>query len=350
MLKEFLTGILALFFFSFTYAGKGDFDIQTPVFDTTDKTDSLKQIEVIDPKQGFKNLFISSALPNGINAQQLHPLAISFVEDYIGKFGKKMDAMKGWGKPYFDMMDVILVKHGLPKELKYLAVTESELKTNAKSWAGAVGPWQFMPGTARNMGLKVGSKYDERRDFSKSTHAASRYLTSLFSIYGDWLLVIAAYNGGPGKVNTAIKKSGSKDFWTLQKYLPAESKNHVKKFIAIHYMMEGQGSITTATKDEAKNLLINASLTQDESNNSKIQSISGRYNSLVIVKHITMDIAAFNKMNPDFDKLIAINGNYELRLPDDKMDIFLARKPEILTESIQLLLNPNGGLTETSSR
>ena len=90
----------------------------------------------------------------------------------------------------------------------------------------------------------------------KSTHAASRYLTSLFSIYGDWLLVIAAYNGGPGKVNTAIKKSGSRDFWTLQKYLPAESKNHVKKFIATHYMMEGEGGITTVTKAEANFLLI----------------------------------------------------------------------------------------------
>jgi membrane-bound lytic murein transglycosylase D len=351
MLKKFLAGVFSLFLFSFSYANEGDFDIQTPFSDTTDKQDSLlEQIEVSDPKQGFKDLFISSASADRINTGQLHPMAVSFVEDYIGKFGKKLEAMKGWGKPYFDVMDAILVKHGLPKELKYLAVAESELKTQTSSWAGAAGPWQFMPATARNMGLKVNSKYDERKDFSKSTHAASRYLTNLFSIYGDWLLVIAAYNGGPGKVNVAIKKSGSRDFWKLQKYLPAESKNHVKKFIAIHYMMEGQGSIATATKEEAKNLLINASLTQEESNNSRIQSISGRYNSLVIVKHITMDIAAFNKMNPDFDKLIAFSGNYELRLPGDKMEIFLARKPEILNESIQLLLNPNGSLTETSSR
>ena len=78
-----------------------------------------------------------------------------------------MEDMKEWGKPYFDMMDAILIKHGLPKELKYLAVIESKLKSNARSWAGAVGPWQFMPATARNMGLKVGRKYDERTDFKK---------------------------------------------------------------------------------------------------------------------------------------------------------------------------------------
>ena len=190
---------------------------------------------------------------------QLNPLAVSFVEDYIEKYGEKIEGMKDWGKPYFDMMDGILVQHGLPKELKYLAVIESDLKSNARSWAGAVGPWQFMPATARNMGLKVGNKYDERRDFYKSTHAASKYLTSLFAIYGDWLLVIAAYNGGPGKVNSAIRKSGSRDFWTLQRYLPAESKNHVKKFIATHYIMEGgQGGITTVTKEEAKNFATTA--------------------------------------------------------------------------------------------
>ena len=100
------------------------------------------------------------------------------------------------------MIDAVLVKHGLPKELKYLAVIESQLKSNARSWAGAVGPWQFMPATGRIMGLKVNRRVDERRDIYKSTHAASRYLTSLYSLYGDWLLVIAAYNGGPGKVNS----------------------------------------------------------------------------------------------------------------------------------------------------
>ena len=92
-----------------------------------------------------------------------------------------MEDMKDWGKPYFDMMDAILTQHGLPKELKYLAVIESQLKTNARSWAGAVGPWQFMPATARNMGLKVERNMMKERIIYKSTHAASKYLTSLFA-------------------------------------------------------------------------------------------------------------------------------------------------------------------------
>ena len=325
------------------YANAKTGQIQLPL-DTTDiQTKASAKTEgsiAVDPKAGFKDLFVTtSTLSNGINAAQLNPLAISFVEDYIGKFGKSMEDMKDWGKPYFDMMDGILEKHGLPKELKYLAVIESQLKFNAKSWAGAVGPWQFMPSTARVLGLRVNGKIDERRDIFKSTHAASRYLTSLFSIYGDWLLVIAAYNGGPGKVNSAIKRSGSRDFWTLQKYLPSESRKHVKKFIATHYIMEGEGGITTATKDEAKNLLF-AAMSKEELNAYKAQQITGRYNSLIITKHITMDISVFNRMNPDFDKLIADNGNYELRLPSDKMDIFLAKKFDILNESMQLLLNP----------
>jgi membrane-bound lytic murein transglycosylase D len=353
MLRKIWPVIICLFLSSFAHAGRAEgnyFDTRSPLSDTADKKDSLKEVSTInDSKQEFKDLFIANTLSNGITIEQLNPQAISFVEDYMEKFGKTMEDMKDWGRPYFTMIDAILTQHNLPKELKYLAVIESQLKTNARSWAGAVGPWQFMPATARNMGLRIGKKYDERRDLNKSSHAASKYLTNLFAIYGDWLLVIAAYNGGPGKVNAAIKKSGSRDFWTLQKYLPAESRNHVKKFIATHYMMEGQGGITTISKDEARYMSVNTALKPEETANSKIQSISGRYNSLVIVKHITMDIAAFNKMNPDFDKLIASSGNYELHLPAEKMEVFLTKKPVILNESMQLLLNPDDTAKETLS-
>jgi membrane-bound lytic murein transglycosylase D len=356
LLKKLLVGVIGLFLILVTYAGKSEgnlFKTQSLFSDTADKKDdSLKQVANLatDPKQDFKDLFTVSQPSSGVNFQQLNPQAITFVEDYIEKFGEEMADIKDRGKPYLDMISNILVQHGLPKELKYLAVIESNLKSNARSYAGAVGFWQFMPATARNMGLKVGNKYDERRDVLKSTHAASKYLAGLFDMYGDWLLVIAAYNGGPGNVNKALKKSGSKDFWVLQRYLPVQSKIHVKKFIATHYIMEGgHGGITTATKEEAKNITVPTTpLTQEETANSKTQSISGRYNSLVIVKHITMDIAAFNKMNPDFDKLIASGSNYELRLPNDKMDIFLSKKPEILNESMQLLLNPVSNSGETT--
>lgn len=352
MLKQFgITCMLSIASFGFAHAGvdNSTHTIKPSFSDTTDtdKKDSLNKPVAAslpaDPKEGFKDLFVSTTLSNGINADQLNPQAISFVEDYIERYGKSMEDLRTTGKPYFDMMDDILAGHGLPKELKYLAVIESNLKTNARSWAGAVGPWQFMPTTARNMGLRVNRKVDERRNFNKSTHAASRYLTSLYELYGDWLLVIAAYNGGPGKVNAAIKKSGSQDFWTLQKYLPAESRNHVKKFIATHYIMEGEGGITTLTKEEASQLAanpVNAALLAD----AKAQTITGRYNAAVIVKHISMDAQAFNKINPDFDKLIAANGKYELHLPAEKMDLFLTKKFAILNECMELLLNPDNNV------
>lgn len=313
----------------------------TPVLnDTTVKKDSLK-IELVspkDPKENFKGLFVETEVESGYALAQLNPLAIGFVEDYMSKHTKTMTDLKGTGKPYFDMMDAILEEHGLPTELKYLAVIESKLQTNARSWAGAVGPWQFMPTTARTMGLKINRKVDERRDIKKSTHAASKYLSDLYELYGDWLLVIAAYNGGPGKVNSAIKRSGSRDFWTLQKYLPTESRNHVKKFIATHYIMEGEGGITTLTKMEAQNMISQASVKIEEMPDTKLQSISGRYNSSIILKHLAMESAVFNKINPNFDKLISTNGKYELRLPADKMDLFLTRKTDILNESVQLLI------------
>lgn len=302
-------------------------------------------ISINDPKLGFKNLFEAAVLGDGVNPAKLNPMAISFVKDYISKNGKGLKSMKQWAFPYFNMMDAVLTQHGLPKELKYLAVIESGLRYNAISWTGAVGPWALMPAAAKQYGLSISRHNDERLDYYKSTHSAAALITDLFARYGDWLLVIAAYNGDPGNVNKAIKKSGgSKDFWTLQYYLPNESMNHVKKFIATHYIMEGEGGITTVTKAEMKEILTsgNVNLSKDEINNSKVQAITGRYNSSVITKHIEMDIVTFNRYNPGFDSQVGTNASYDLRLPADKMDIFLTKKTEILNESLQLLLNPSG--------
>ncbi len=317
------------------------------VLDSAIKKDSIKDSGFVsDPKKGFKDLFVSTSGSN-LNTAQLNPRAISFVQDYMDKQGKNLIKMKGWGKPYFDMMDKILELHGVPGEMKYLAVIESQLKSSAVSWVGAVGPWQFMPATGRENGLRVDRYADERTDYYKSTHAAAHYLTVLFNIYRDWLLVVAAYNGGPGNVDAAIRKSGSRDFWVLQNYLPAESRTHVKKFIATHYIMEGQGSVTTLTKDEAINLKLDYAKNQSEAiatkqssptDSIKSQFISGRYNSAAIVQFIAMDISVFNQLNPDFDNHIIDVGSYELHLPASKMEIFQTNRVKILYESMQMML------------
>ena len=247
-------------------------------------------------------------------------------------------------------------QYGLPKELKYIAVIESNLSSGATSIVGAGGPWQFMPYTAREYGLVVNGNIDERRDYYKSTHAAARYLLYLYKQLHDWLLVMAAYNGGPGRVYSAIKKSDSKDFWRLQFYLPEESRTYVKRFIATHYIMEGGGGVTTFTagvlpfsndvnrtsylnKNSANPHNQKATLSADELVDVEVLSISGKYNSLIIAKNILMDIGQFNHFNPSFDVTMSTTGNFDLRLPTDKMQLFVANKYQILNESVQALLS-----------
>lgn len=298
-------------------------------------------------KYGFKNLFSKFTYnPSLPYSSQVNPYAENYMQDYLRVHSSSLMKMKTWGMPYFNLIDNIFAQYGLPRELKYLAVIESNLSTAATSWVGAGGPWQFMPYTARDYGLVVNSNYDERRDYIKSTHAAARYLLTLYRQMHDWLLVIAAYNGGPGRVYEAMRKSGSKDFWALQYYLPTESRNHVKKFIATHYVMEADGGNTSFNRNGmftsagGGNPYDNKSvLTADEIQAAETQTISGKFNSLVIAKNLSLEIAKFNRYNPDFDSRLAANGQYDLILPADKMQLFLATKYQILNECVQMLLN-----------
>jgi membrane-bound lytic murein transglycosylase D len=302
-------------------------------------------------KYGFKNLFSKyNYNPTLPYSMQVNPNAESYMQDYLTAHSKSLLEMKNWGQPYFNLIDNILSQYGLPRELKYVAVIESNLKTGATSWVGAAGPWQFMPETARQYGLVVNGYIDERRDYVKSTHAAARYLLNSYKVYHDWLLVLASYNGGLGNVNKAIRTSGSKNFWSLQYYLPGESRNYVKKFIATHYVMEGSGGVTTAggsfnpgfdVGGGANSFDAKPNLTDEEREFASTQSITGKFNSLIISKNLSMDIVTFNRYNPGFDNLMGINGNYDLRLPSDKMQLFLANKYIILNECVQLLLGDN---------
>jgi membrane-bound lytic murein transglycosylase D len=334
-MKKILLSLLFISFFISSFAGNNQIkeaEIPKPLKDSI-----IKEITT-NPRAGFKDLF-EYENPNSNFSVKLNPRAIAFVEDYMENNTTKLTRMKSWGKRYFDVMDNILGRHGLPTQLKYLSVIESELNLYAVSWVGAVGPWQFMPETARGFGLRVTRTTDDRVDFLKSTHAAARYLTYLYSLYSDWLLVIAAYNGGPGRVNEAIKRSGSRNFWDLQYHLPAESRTHVKKFIATHYIMEGNGSVTTLTKKERGNMIMSTPLaTNAPEADLEMFTISGRYNSLVIAQFTRMDMNDFNKQNPGFDKQLAATGAYNLRLPADKLLLFQAYKPQILEQSMKLML------------
>ena len=183
---------------------------------------------------------------------QLNKQARVFVNEYLGEHGYFLEKIKAKSTSSFSIIDEVFTKYGLPVELKYLAVIESKLNVNAASGAGAVGLWQLMPVAAKQFGLKVNGKNDERRNAYKSTEAAAKCIRYLHKMFDDWLLTLAAYNSGPGRVFSAIKKSGSRNFWVLQQYLPEETRRHVKKFIAMHYFFEGNGSLTTLTKAETK--------------------------------------------------------------------------------------------------
>lgn len=168
---------------------------------------------------------------------------MKFVSHYIKNNDECLLVVKKRSEIPFTIIDSVLNHYGLPLELKYLAVIESELKPSALSRVGARGPWQLMPGTAHELGLKVSHRSDERTSYYKSTRAAAKYLKDLHREFGDWLLVLAAYNGGPLPVYRAIHKAHSRNFWTLQRYLPAESRQHVKRFIATAYYFEGADSV-----------------------------------------------------------------------------------------------------------
>lgn len=137
---------------------------------------------------------------------------------------------------YFPMIEDVFDSYGLPAELKYMAVIESALNPNAVSRMGATGLWQFMYSTGRMYGLTINSIVDERRDPLKATHAAARYLKDLYKIYDDWILVIAAYNCGPGNVNKAIRRSGNKkDYWDIFYRLPRETRGYIPQYVAAAY-------------------------------------------------------------------------------------------------------------------
>lgn len=167
-----------------------------------------------------------------------NPVVRSYIDMYTGRMRGSVEYFLGKSDYYFPIFEQALDKYGLPLELKYLPIIESALNPTIASRMGATGLWQFMIGTGKMYDLEVNTLVDERRDPIKSTEAAARYLRDLHNIYGDWNLVIAAYNCGPGNVNKAIKRSGGqRDYWAIYPYLPKETRGYVPAFIAAAYVM-----------------------------------------------------------------------------------------------------------------
>lgn len=230
---------------------------------------------------------------------------------------------------YFPIIEQVLDKHGLPLELKYLAVVESALNPMALSRVGACGLWQFMLPTGKSYGLEINSLIDERRDPLKATEAACEYFKDMYAIYGDWSLVLASYNCGPGNVNKAIRRSGGKtDFWDIFPYLPRETRSYVPLFIAANYIMNYYCEHNICPMQTSLPLATDTVMVNNALHLSQVADL------------LHIDIETLRALNPQYKRDI-IPGNVrasELRLPAAETYAFIDKEDTIYTHRVEELL------------
>jgi len=238
---------------------------------------------------------------------------------------------------YFPMFEQVLSANNLPLELKYLSIIESALNTTIVSRMGAAGLWQLMIATGRMYGLEINSLVDERLSPVKATNAAARFLKDLYSIYGDWNLVIASYNCGPGNVNKAIRKSGGKrDYWAIYPYLPRETRGYVPIFIAANY------SLHYASAHNLCPAIVNMPAITDT------VMINQRIHLEQVATVLNLPIDEVRLLNPQYRKDI-IPGNikpYALCLPLNYVNTFNQKFNEIVAYKADELINNRRGEIE----
>lgn len=196
---------------------KVDFDLPTEVL--------KKRLAYLDSKSAF-NIEYNAGLEN-------------LIKHYLKNRKKSFERLMGIAQFYFPMYEAALSKHNVPLEIKYLSIVESALNPKAVSRVGATGLWQFMYYTGKEYGLDITTYVDERSDPLLSTEAACEYMKRMYGIFGDWDLVLASYNAGPGNVSKAIRRSGGKqNYWNIRPFLPKETQGYVPAFLATMYVME----------------------------------------------------------------------------------------------------------------
>ena len=252
-----------------------------------------------------------------------------FIDRYSNELRNAVGIMLGASNFYMPIFEQALETYNLPLELKYLPVIESGLNPKAVSRVGATGLWQFMLATAKNYGLEINSLLDERCDPIKSSYAAANYLSDLYRIFGDWNLVIAAYNCGPDKLTQAIHRAGgSKDYWKIYPYLPRETRGYVPAFIAANYIMNYycEHNICPMTTDlpaKTDTILVNRDVHFKQ-----------------IAQVLNMDEELVRSLNPQYRKDIVIGYTKPstLRLPVDKINSFIDQEDSVYAYNADVLL------------
>ena len=278
------------------------------------------------PAENLPRFSDSVVLNNILNIQSEIPLAFNdrvkrYIEVYSIERHPKVEIMLGLTEIYFPIFEEGLDRKNMPHHLKYLPIVESALNANAVSRAGATGLWQIMYSTGRMLGLTINSYVDERRDPYKSTEAALDYLEKMYGVYGDWLLVIAAYNCGPGNVNKAIARArGERNFWKIQQYLPAETRGYVPAFLAAMYVFtHHQDYQLKAIKPQYADYPTDTVMIY--------KSIGLSH----IAQHIGMNPEELVFFNPSLKKrMVPVSANgYALKLPVNKVAQFVSLKDSI---------------------
>lgn len=264
-----------------------------------------------------------------------------FIDRYTGRLRHSVSYMLGASNFYIPIFEEALEAYGLPLELKYLPVIESALNPKATSHAGAAGLWQFMVATGKQYGLEINSLIDERRDPIKSSYAAAHYLKDLYNIFGDWSLVIAAYNCGPENINKAIHRAdGQADYWKIYPYLPRETRGYVPAFIAANYVMNYYCEHNICPMRTTLPAKTDTVVVSKDVHLKQIADVCG------------IDIEELRTLNPQYRRDI-VNGNNKpsvIRLPANATNTFIANEDSIYRYETDALLTRRSLVEVESSK
>lgn len=258
---------------------------------------------------------------------EYNPVVKGYIDMYTIRRRELVSRMMALSQFYFPMFEEQLDKYNLPLELKYLAICESALNPMAKSHSGAMGLWQFMYPTGKIYGLQVTSYVDERCDPYKSTIAACEYFKYLYGLFGDWQMVLAAYNCGPGNINKAIRRSGGKTtYWEIRPYLPKETQGYVPAFIAVNYVMNYTSEHNLYSAIPKKTFLqVDTVAVKKQVSFTQISSV------------LDIPLDELQYLNPSYKRgVIPYSPDEEntLALPSSKMGLFVANEDSIYSKGV----------------